>query len=150
VSNEDERSAIERLHYDYAWAIDHLVDGPDADAVAACFTPDGRFDSAGSVFEGRDAIRANFNSLKGPARPVGRTMHYITNIRIDFDGDSDATTTGLLFSFVSARETPTPDPVHATRALTYESRCVKSAGTWRFSQLVLSFVFGDPYPTLLR
>ena len=149
MPNEDDRSAIERLHYDYAFAIDHLVEGPDADAVAACFTPDGRFDADGTVHAGRDEIRANFNSLKGPTRPVGRTMHYVTNIRIDFDGDDRAATTALLFSFVSERETPHhPGPGHASRALTYESQCVKFDGKWYFSQLVLRFLFGDLYPSL--
>jgi uncharacterized protein (TIGR02246 family) len=124
-------SAIEQLHYRYAWAIDGGQ--VDADGVAACFTADARWFSDGRAVElrGQDEIRRYFAGLP---REIAQCLHYITNVRATVgDGGRSATATAYL-SYVAV---PVGSRTPFFLAATYENTCVKQDGQWLFAEVLV-------------
>lgn len=72
------------------------IDTGDADGFAACFVPDGHFDSGMSVIEGQEGI-AGFAAQTHSAMPGMR--HNATNIVIDGDS-SNATGSAFLIGYL--------------------------------------------------
>lgn len=134
--------AIERLYYEYAWAID-APGGVDAAGVAACFTVDGRWEAspAGIVNVGRDAIGMHMLDLAFTS-PM---HHYMTNIRsnVAADGLRADTTAYVLFFGQLPPAAGESELRRVTRVHRYTNSCVKVDGEWLFDSLLVSFQYGD-------
>jgi uncharacterized protein (TIGR02246 family) len=117
---EDEE-AIGRTLGEYS---QHCDDGR-FDEWADLFTADARFVLAGTVTEGRDAIKEYMMTVQAAGR---RGMHVTTNSLVDVDGDTATATTDYLFV------RPTPDGLAIIAAGRYHDRLVRDETRWRFRE----------------
>jgi uncharacterized protein (TIGR02246 family) len=118
----------------YNVAIDH----GDADGWAACFTPDGVFESTGVEprpvrVEGTDALR-EFAAAQHAVNQ-GRGRHWTNNELITIDGD-EATLDCYLVAFTTSRRIASTGEYH--------DRLRRHDGQWRFA---LRHVDVDARPT---
>lgn len=117
---EDEE-AIRRTLGEYS---QHCDDGR-FDEWADLFTADARFVLAGTVTEGRDAIKEYMMTVQAAGR---RGMHVTTNSLVDVDGDAATATTDYLFV------RPTTDGLAIIAAGRYHDRLVRHESRWRFRE----------------
>lgn len=134
--------AIERLHYDYAFAADRPV-AFDGDGVAVFFTTDAEWNGpTGNHLHGHQEIADHFNGLTF-APP---THHFMTNVRIDIDeSGTKATSTAylLMYSRYLKPDGTISDPVK--RANRYSNSIVKVDGRWLFDRVTVIPQYGDPF-----
>ena len=108
----------------------HFLDDGDAEAYADLFCEDGVLDAGPmGLHEGRSALRELVASL-----PVGRTRHFVSNERIDVDGESASVVSYLLV--ISSRREGGIAPGLAGR---YEDQLRRDGGRWRFSRRRVHF-----------
>lgn len=130
IQRLEDIEAIKRLKADYADACDR---GYDAAAYAALFTEDGVWESnVYGTYKGREAI---FKFMDGADRATPWIVHFITNARIDVDGD---TATATFYLLETARVTdglsaPDGDAVLATAK--YVDQFVRIDGRWYFQHV---------------
>jgi uncharacterized protein (TIGR02246 family) len=117
---EDEE-AIRRTLGEYS---QHCDDGR-FDEWAELFTADARLVVAGSVTQGRDAIKEYMMTVQAAGR---RGMHVTTNSLVDIDGDTATTTTDYLFV------RPTTDGLAIIAAGRYHDHLVRDEARWRFRE----------------
>ena len=89
-----DRNAIMDTMHKYIWTVDSL----DADGYASVFTPDAQIDSNGQLMKGHEAIRKVVTGMqasqaknRAEGKPVGALYHVVSNERIAFQSDTQAT-----------------------------------------------------------
>ena len=119
--------ALKQLKYSYCAACD---DNYDAERIASLFTPDGVWDGGDlGRFEGRDAIRATFHSVKNS---VKFGIHHVTNPMIDVTRDRATCNWYLALAKIDT------EGKHSTLfAGMYRNICLRQAGQWYFTQMNL-------------
>jgi uncharacterized protein (TIGR02246 family) len=117
---EDE-DAIRRTLGEYS---QHCDDGR-FDEWADLFTSDARLVLAGTVTEGRDAIKEYMTTVQAAGR---RGMHVTTNSLVDVDGDTATATTDYLFV------RPTTEGLAIIAAGRYYDTLVRDRMRWRFQE----------------
>lgn len=133
ASYADDRAEIENLTARYIIALD----AGDLDTYASTFTPDGVLIWAGGTEHGRAEIRqglAGFGTgrkkLPADATERPRTIHVMTNHRIDVTGDT-AKAVAMWMAFTNE----TPDKTFKVLEFGhYEDELVKTGGHWLFKQ----------------
>jgi uncharacterized protein (TIGR02246 family) len=119
---EDEE-AIRRTLGEYSQRCD---DGR-FDEWAELFTADARLVLAGTVTEGRDAIKEYMMTVQAAGR---RGMHVTTNSLVDVDVDGDTATATTDYLFVR----PTTDGLAIIAAGRYYDRLIRDETRWRFRE----------------
>ena len=120
--------AIQRLKYDYCYAID----GGDYERWVSLFTEDGRFvRDSGDTFEGHDELR----EFASEGFDVGfeHTAHVVTNPAVDVDGD-DAT--GRWYLVLFYRDANGNDGWTQAR---YDDEYRKVDGEWRVAESSVTY-----------
>jgi uncharacterized protein (TIGR02246 family) len=132
---------IEEVHVrDLIFRFSRALDLKDWTAYADAFEPDASFDIMGQRRTGRDSITA------GPARDLDRydaLQHFVANQRVQIDGD--VARGGWYAICVHVPDRRTPDQ-HADVGVRYRFEASRTAGIWRFSQLVLELVWTAGLP----
>ncbi len=89
-----DRNAIMDTMHKYIWTVDSL----DADGYVSVFTPDAQIDSNGQLMQGHEAIRKVVTGMqasqaknRAEGKPVGALYHVVSNERIAFQSDNQAT-----------------------------------------------------------
>jgi uncharacterized protein (TIGR02246 family) len=118
---KEDEEAIRRTLGEYS---QHYDDGR-FDEWAELFTADARLVLAGTVTEGRDAIRNHMMPIQAAGGPC---MHVTTNSLVDVDGDAATATTDYLFV------RPTTDGLSIIAAGRYHDRLVRDETRWRFRE----------------
>ena len=141
-----ERLAIEELFYDY-YAQFRLDDKHD---FMSFFTPDGRLEVNGMVFNGLDEIKAIYDQLGAGgeeeekkdenAVPEGVSEMVVTNLKVDLQGDK-AVATLLWHSIHSDLVTSAPKVTEYGRERT---ELVKQDGRWLMTNRVVLTEGGMP------
>jgi len=108
---------IQQLYARY----NHAIDGGDAEAYAALFTPDGSFNNN----NGHDALVAFIKTRNG-----ANLRHWNTNLTITGTPEGASGSVYLMFLNVGVR------PPVVTGAGKYEDALVKTAQGWRFKKRV--------------
>ena len=102
----------------------HTMDGRDAEAWAACFTPDGVFDGGPRLqAEGRAGLVAFMERLIARDIPA---LHWVNNIVIEGAGDAARMT---LYLLVIDLRGDAPRPSHFG---VYHDELTRTAEGWRF------------------
>jgi hypothetical protein len=130
----DELLARERIR-DLVHRYGMTVDDRDMDALADCFTPDGRFEYAdGSLkLESRDAV---MNYYRERLRQLGPSYHYPHSHLIWLDSTHEA------HGIVAAHaELGFPDGNTVWVALRYHDRYRYDREAWRFLERRVSFLY---------
>ncbi len=112
--------ACEKLIIDYA----ALNDVGDWDAVAALYIDDGRMSrptAPDDFIEGREAILAAFRN-----RPVRKTRHICSNIRVTVESEDVATAASQILLFTGSDQAPLVG--------SYADRLVLPGQGWRFAE----------------
>ena len=123
MSRHDDMEEIRELYNRYAISWDE--NRPDD--MAACFTPDGVFESGRGRFAGREEIlenMANLNKAYGPAR---KQRHVTTNVDVHLKGDQGTGT--AYFIYFVGRDGKTEIMAFGT----YHDELRKVDGRWCFS-----------------
>jgi ketosteroid isomerase-like protein len=121
---------IQQLYARYNAAID----GGDAEAYAATFTPDGVFNN----FSGHEALVGFIKTWRERLNGANR-RHWNANLLISGDGKNATGSVYLMLLDVSTR----PATIAATA--TYTDTLVKTADGWRFTKRE---THGDPPPSV--
>ncbi len=120
------RRDIERTLYHFARGFDE----DDLDLLVDCLTSDAELISFEGTTSGRDAIRTALRARRDAAGVDGaQPRHFLTNVEIDIESDSTATSRAsyVLFSHAGAE-------IATVSTGTYGDRFVNESGTWRISQ----------------
>lgn len=116
----EDQLAIQQLYARY----NHAIDSGSAAEWAACFTPDGVFNSGQGVFTGTDQLSAFatgfFNSLKTP-------RHWTNNLVVEADGAGAKGKCYLLLYVIQEGK-----PNILANAI-YKDTLTKSGGDWKFT-----------------
>lgn len=118
---KEDEEAIRRTLSEYS---QHYDDGR-FDEWAELFTVDARLVLAGTVTEGRDAIRKHMMPIQTAGGPC---MHVTTNSLVDVDGDAATATTDYLFV------RPTKGGLAIIAAGRYHDSLVRDGMRWRFRE----------------
>ena len=119
---------IQNLYSDYNFAIDF----GDAEAWAACFTPDGSLHSGfGEPTTGTDAL-VEFGAGTHAMLPGAR--HQVANLAIRGDGDEATGRCYLQMYNTAGGAAETALVISGV----YEDRLVRHEGAWRFAERVMS------------
>jgi uncharacterized protein (TIGR02246 family) len=115
--------AIQRLKYDYCFAID----GGDYETWVSLFTEDGRFVRAsGETFEGHDEIGTFATEVFDAA--FEHSAHVVTNPVVDVDGDA---ATGRWYLLLFYRRTDGGEGCTQAR---YDDEYRRVDGEWRVAE----------------
>lgn len=89
-----DRAAIEDTMHKYIWTVDSL----DADGYVSVFTADAVIEQPGSATKGHEAIRKIVTGMaerqaanRAAGKPPGALYHVVSNERITFQSDTEAT-----------------------------------------------------------
>ncbi|GAB3367966.1 nuclear transport factor 2 family protein [Amycolatopsis echigonensis] len=124
MTTNDDRIAITDLLFAYNVAVDAL----DIDGWAACFTPDGVFYGAYDTFratEDKERFAEHARELEAAGMP--RMRHFLSNIRIDIDGDE-----ARVHSFFQIIATPSASASSIAMVGEYTDRLRRVEGRWLF------------------
>lgn len=123
--------AVEQLKFRYTAACDF---GFDVDAIAACFTEDGRWVAEGFAdCHGREQIRDYFRRL---SHVTPQALHYATSPRVELDDDGTRATAQFHLLCLSTVRRRGDDGLDALVMIgSYHDRCVKVDGEWLFEEL---------------
>jgi uncharacterized protein (TIGR02246 family) len=132
LSFEDKAEIVE-LHARY----NRAVDTGDADAWAACFTPDGLFDARSRYARGTEALR-EFAHFYHQQPTYAGAVHWNANLVIDGDGDEAAAHAD--FALIRGSD----DGVRILSTGTYASTLVRVDGCWRFTARRSTVLSADP------
>ncbi|MFE9924374.1 nuclear transport factor 2 family protein [Streptomyces sp. NPDC005774] len=115
---------IHRLNALYNWACYER----DAEAYAACFTPDGVYESGntGSRNSGHEALAAGIRAAADSAWLMG---HVTADSLVDIDGDE---ATQKVFVLLYRRESTDGDNAFFASGR-YQDSLVRTAGGWKYS-----------------
>lgn len=94
--------------------------------VLGLFTEDGTLDRLGTVFRGRQAIAGFLEARPGDVQ----TRHLCTNIRVDFDGEDQATGRCYVLFFQGAGE-GVPRMAGPPSVVEYHDRFLRTPAGWR-------------------
>lgn len=125
------KAAIAELITRYAL----LNDAADWDSVAALYTEDGRMSrptAPDDFIAGRAAILAGFK-----ARPPRASRHFVANVLVTLDSDTQARATSqiLLFTGAAAEDGGLPIQSAAPPLVgTFDDLLIKTADGWRFTE----------------
>lgn len=120
---------IQQLYANYNFAID----GGDAEAWAATFTPDGVF----NTFSGHDALVGFVKSWREKMNG-GARKHWNTNLQISGDGKQATGSVYLMLIDYSTK------PVSIAGTAIYTDNLVKTKDGWRFTKRIVK---GDTPPS---
>jgi hypothetical protein len=120
------RGEIENLLYKYAWGFD----SGDTELQASCFTDDGEVVNPAGVFQGREAIAANFAARRADRASKGELpRHVTTNVAILEESDKEASVRSYFTLCIG-----TGDGISVERMGWYEDRLVNDGGGWRIKR----------------
>lgn len=116
-----------RLCVDFAHHLDARRYGP----VLDLFTDDGVLDRMGTVFAGR----AELDRFLEARSSAVTTRHLCTNIRVDFDGEDDATGSCYVLFFQGSNEGSTVAKAQsAASVVEYHDSFVRTPAGWRIRE----------------
>ena len=129
------RLAIESLNAEFAYRIDHDL----SDTVADLFVEDGTYGIAGAgVSAGREAIREAYRLRK--ARGPRTARHIFTNLRLEFDSETQARGTTIMLLF--AEDGAPPHPAEPLEVSDFVDVYVRGAdGAWRYQSRTATIFF---------
>ncbi len=125
-----DRAAIQELLTRYA----HGVDRRDLNLVAACFTPDAAYE--GSL--GSGTIDVALDALRDRMPRYRTTMHFLTNVLIELDGDRANSETYALVYHRLEGEDEDEDFIVGVR---YLDEVTRFADGWRITRRRTSMEF---------
>ena len=120
----DDQLSIQQLYARY----NHAIDSGKADAWAACFTPEGTFESPQGVFTGNEGL---IGFAKGfHAQMKGKARHWTNNLVIEGNG---GTASGTCYLVLNMGGEPGKPPSAAAAGI-YLDQLAKQAGEWKFTR----------------
>lgn len=132
-----DKHEITEVLYRYARAVDRK----DFERVADCYFPDA-IDNHGGYIGTVDGL---IEDMKSRHATIDSSMHYITNVLIDLDGDAAHVESYCLCYLRQAPETPeTPEipgapQARATIKCRYVDRFERRDGQWRIADRIVVF-----------
>jgi ketosteroid isomerase-like protein len=117
----DDQLAIQQLYARY----NHAIDSGNAEGWAACFTPDGVFNSGQGEFKGTEALKG---FVQGFSQQL-KARHWVNNLLVDGDG---ATADGTCYLQL-LRLTGDGKPAQLLITAIYVDTLAKTGGDWKFT-----------------
>ncbi|HEX2040797.1 MAG TPA: nuclear transport factor 2 family protein [Acidimicrobiales bacterium] len=133
---DDGRDACTALIVAYT----HLVDHGRAAEVADLFADDGVWESDGSRYDGREAIRAAF--ARRQANTARTSRHVCTNVAVEVLDADTATALSYVTLYRADDDAGRRGPVQPCLVGDYVDRFVRTPEGWRFAHRRLVVAFG--------
>ena len=116
-----------------------VMDNRDVDGIEGLFTDDVHFWSADGVMEARGRAAA-VQMFKGRFTVLGPSNHFTHDRIVEFDASDPDRATGLVLSHAEMQRKGQP----MLAAMRYQDVYRRAAGSWRFAERGLSFMYYVP------
>ncbi|MEV4124362.1 nuclear transport factor 2 family protein [Nocardia sp. NPDC049707] len=126
-----DKQEITEVLYRYARAVDRK----DFDRVADCYFPDAIDNHGGYV----GTVDGLIEDMKSRHATIDSSLHYITNVLIDLDGDTANVESYCLCYLRQAPARPGASQSRATIKCRYVDRFERRDGQWRIADRIVVF-----------
>jgi len=126
-----DKQEITEVLYRYARAVDRK----DFDRVADCYFPDA-IDNHGGYIGTVDGL---IEDMKSRHATIDSSLHYVTNVLIDLDGDTANVESYCLCYLRQAPQVPGGPQSRATVKCRYVDRFERRDGQWRIADRIVVF-----------